>query len=133
MVNDSRGHDIGDQLLTGVAARLHGALSQGMTVPRFGRDEFAVVSEDTDAHRAEAVASDLLLALAEPFPVDGAAVHVAASVGIAVAPADADLTAMDLLRQAGTAVHAAKSSGRGRVCVFDATLEKDVEQPPRAC
>jgi diguanylate cyclase (GGDEF)-like protein/PAS domain S-box-containing protein len=131
MVNDSRGHGIGDQLLVGVGARLVAAVSGRATVARFGGDEFVVVSEDTDERRARTVARELLDALAEPFPIGGAAVHVAASIGVAVAGADAardpGAAAMDLLRHADTAVHAAKSAGRGRVHVFDRTLGEDVE------
>jgi diguanylate cyclase (GGDEF)-like protein/PAS domain S-box-containing protein len=127
MVNDSRGHGVGDQLLVGVGARLREAVPDHQTVARFGADEFVVLCEGADDHGAHAVARELLQALSEPFHIDGAPVHVAASIGVAVAPAVSALSATDLLRQADTALHAAKSGGRGRMQDFDQTLGADVE------
>jgi diguanylate cyclase (GGDEF)-like protein/PAS domain S-box-containing protein len=127
MVNDSRGHGVGDQLLIGVGTRLREAVADHQTVARFGADEFVILCEDADDDRAHAIARELLQALAEPFHIDGAPVHVAASIGVAVAPAHPALSATELLRQADTALHAAKSGGRGRVQGFDQTLGTDVE------
>jgi diguanylate cyclase (GGDEF)-like protein len=127
MVNASRGHDVGDRLLAGVGARLRAAVPGHQAVARCGDDEFAVVCEDTDEHQAHALARRLLDAVAEPFRVDGATVHLTASIGVAVAPAEPAVPATDLLRHADTAVHAGKSAGRGRVHVFQHTLDEDVE------
>jgi diguanylate cyclase (GGDEF)-like protein/PAS domain S-box-containing protein len=127
MVNDSRGHGVGDRLLVDVGARLLTAVSGLETVARFGGDEFAVLCQDTDEHRAHAIARDVLEALTGPFRVDDADVHIAASIGVAVAPAEPAVSAADLLRHAGTALHAAKSAGRGRVQVFEQTLGEDME------
>jgi diguanylate cyclase (GGDEF)-like protein len=127
MVNASRGHHVGDQLLAGVDARLRAAVSSRETVTRCGDDEFLVICEDTDEHQADALARYLLNALAEPFLVAGAAVHVTASIGVAVAPAEPAVPATDLLRHADTAVHAGKRAGRGRVHVFEQTLGEDLE------
>ena len=128
MVNASRGHGVGDQLLVGVAARLRAAVSGREAVARFGDDEFVVVCEDTDEHQAHALARYLLNTLTEPFQIDGAPVHVTASIGVAVAPADTVVAATDLLRHADTAVHAGKGAGRGRVHVFDPALGEDVAE-----
>jgi diguanylate cyclase (GGDEF)-like protein/PAS domain S-box-containing protein len=127
MVNDSRGHGVGDRLLVDAGARVLAAVSGRETVARFGGDEFAVVCEDADEQRAAAVARDVLDALAVPFRVDDADVHVSASVGVAVTPAAPAVPAVDLLRHADTALHAAKTAGRGRVQVFEETLGADVE------
>jgi diguanylate cyclase (GGDEF)-like protein/PAS domain S-box-containing protein len=127
MVNDSRGHGVGDRLLVDVAARMLAAVSSHETVARFGGDEFAVLCPDADEQRARLVAHDLLDALSDPFRVDDAAVHVSASIGVAVAERDAAVPAADLLRHADTALHAAKSAGRGRVQVYEQTLGEDVE------
>ena len=126
MVNASHGHDVGDQLLAGVGARLRAAVSPHQTVVRCGDDEFAVVCEDADVHQARALAGCLLDAVAEPFLVDDATVHLTASIGVAVAPAEPAVSAMDLLRHADTAVHAGKSAGRRRVHVFEQALGEDV-------
>ena len=126
MVNAAHGHDVGDQLLAGVGARLRAAVSPHQTVVRCGDDEFAVVCEDADVHEARALARCLLDAVAEPFLVDDATVHLTASIGVAVAPAEPAVSAMDLLRHADTAVHAGKSAGRRRVHVFEQALGEDV-------
>jgi diguanylate cyclase (GGDEF)-like protein len=127
LVNASRGHDVGDLVLAEVGARLRAAVSGRQTVSRCGDDEFAVVCEDTDVHRTHALARRLLDAVAEPFPVDDAPVHLTASIGVAVAPAGPAVPATDLLRPADTAVHAGKSTGRGRVHVFEPALDEDTE------
>jgi diguanylate cyclase (GGDEF)-like protein len=126
MVNASRGHDVGDQLLAGVGARLRAAVPGHQTVAHCGDDEFTVSARTpTSAPRTRwpAVCSTRWPSL----PHHGAAVRVTASIGVAVAPAQPAVAAMDLLRHADTAVHAGKSAGRGRVHVFEQTLDADVE------
>ena len=127
MVNNSRGHAVGDELLAAVGARLEAAVPRRSLVGRFGADEFAVVCEDSDEDRARRAAQDLLHVLAEPFLVDGASVHASASVGVAGTPAGSGMSASDLLRRADTAVQAAKHAGRGQVRVFDRALGEDVD------
>ncbi|WP_222263015.1 EAL domain-containing protein [Modestobacter marinus] len=126
MVNASHGHDVGDRLLAGIGARLRAAVSRRQIVARCGDDEFAVICEDTDELQAHALARRLLDAVAEPFLIGDGAVHVTASIGVAVAPAEPTVSAMDLLRRADTAVHAGKNAGRGRVHVFEQALGQDV-------
>ncbi len=125
LVNDSRGHDTGDHLLRAVAARLRTAARPHDTVARFGGDEFVVVCEDADAALGEELGQELLLALDEPFEVDGALVHVSASVGVVVSPSG---TGYDLLRFADMAMYSAKQAGRGRVRLFDRSLADQAEQ-----
>jgi diguanylate cyclase (GGDEF)-like protein/PAS domain S-box-containing protein len=124
LVNDSRGHRVGDQLLVGVAQRLTQAVRPTDTVARFGGDEFVVVCEDADEDTAVSLASEVLAALAEPVDVDGVPVHVRASIGVALSPA----TPEDLLRYADSAMYAAKTAGRGRVRLFDRALAGEAEQ-----
>src|SRR3712207_2200201 len=88
-------------------------------------DEFVVVCEQTSEHAAHALASFLRNLLAEPFRIDGATVHVTASIGVAAAPAGAPVSAADLLSQADTAVSAGKGAGGGRVRVYEQTLGDD--------
>ncbi|MBB3084101.1 EAL domain-containing protein [Geodermatophilus sabuli] len=126
MVNASRGHGVGDRLLVAIGARLRAAVSgQEETVARFGDDGFVVICEDTGDHSAHALACFLRNILAEPFRIDGAAVHVTASIGVASAPAEAAVSATDLLGRADTAVHTGKSAGRGRVHLYEQTLGDD--------
>ena len=126
VVNDARGHGTGDELLIEVARRLVDVVGPAATVARSGGDEFVVLVEDCDAACAQELAQAVFGALAEPFDVGGTPVGVSACVGVATA-GPATTSATDLLRYAGTAVHAAKATGRGRVRVFDRALAEDVE------
>ncbi|MGY1740077.1 MULTISPECIES: putative bifunctional diguanylate cyclase/phosphodiesterase [unclassified Blastococcus] len=118
VVNASRGHTAGDELLTAVAARLRTAVSGDDAVVRFGDDEFVVVCEDTGEHSANALACFLRNLLTEPYCIDGDTVRVTASIGVAAAGAEAAVPAAELLRRADTAAHAAKRAGEGQVHVF---------------
>jgi len=120
VVNDSLGHQVGDQALIAAAERLHAAVRPGDTVARLGGDEFVVLCEDL-ASDAEATAlSQRLQEVVAGSPllvVDGTEVVMTASVGIAVAaPGDGP---EDLLRNADTAMYRAKQRGRARHAVFD--------------
>ena len=126
LVNDSRGHDVGDQLLVLVAERLVRTVRPHDTVARFGGDEFVVICADTDVSDAEALAEEVVRVLSSPFEIGGGPVHAAASVGVATAAARS-CSAGDLLRYADTAMYSAKAAGRGRVRVFDPSLAADAE------
>lgn len=125
LVNDSRGHGSGDDLLVGVAERLRAAARPADTVARFGGDEFVVICEDVDTRAAEHIAQQLLAALDDPLDLDFGPVHITASVGVAVSPAQ---SASDLLRFADAAMYAAKAAGRGRVRQFDRSLSEAAER-----
>jgi diguanylate cyclase (GGDEF)-like protein len=109
-VNDSLGHQIGDQLLVQVGVRLGQDLRVGDLLVRLGGDEFAVLLEDAGPERAVAVAGRVRAALAEPFTLGDTAVHSTVSIGIALFPGDGhDLPT--LLRKADIAMYKAKASG----------------------
>ena len=111
-VNDTLGHDVGDELLRVVGARLQGVVRASDTVARLGGDEFAALLPATDADGAVDVAAKLLGALAEPLALEGQRLDVGASIGIAVGPAHgADGGA--LLRHADVAMYSAKRAGDG--------------------
>ena len=129
VINDSLGHAAGDRLLREVADRLQAGTPPVDLLARLGGDEFAVV---TDAERAPELAAGLVDALERPFVVDGREVTVGASVGIALRTGD-DVgddpqslgAAVDaLLREADTAMYAAKRAGDGPVVVFRDTLRR---------
>ena len=122
-VNDGLGHAVGDRLLCLVAARLRGVLRAEDSACRLGGDEFAFLLEDANAARAERVAERILAALAAPFELGEGTATLSASVGIAVRSgpideADAVAAADELLRDADTAMYAAKAVGKGRVRLF---------------
>ncbi|HEX2206786.1 MAG TPA: EAL domain-containing protein [Longimicrobium sp.] len=122
VVNDSLGHHVGDQLLDGVARRLENGLRSADTVARLGADVFAVLLDELrDPAEARAVADRVHEALAEPFTLAGRAVFATASIGIAGAGEGA--TAEVLVRDAETAMYRAKSRGRARSEMFDATMQ----------
>ena len=119
-VNDSWGHDTGDQLVIEVAARLRAALPAGVPPARVGGDDFliAFVGDDATArHLVETVRS----CFARPLPVRDTEVVITASIGLAHAPGGGDpaATAEALLRDADTAMYQAKVAGRGRYAVFE--------------
>jgi diguanylate cyclase (GGDEF)-like protein/PAS domain S-box-containing protein len=117
-VNDSLGHDAGDQLLIAVAKRLEFQGRSSDTVARIGGDEFGILLEDdADEARARALAERALAAFAVPFDVQGREVFIRASVGIALSvPGHSETD--ELIRNADTAMYAAKAAGKGRYEFF---------------
>ena len=111
-VNDTYGHDAGDELLRHVADRLRALLRPGDTAARLGGDEFAVLCEDLDPPQAAVVARRLRRAAATPFRLAGHAVTLSAAVGTGTAPpvdpAQPALDAAGLLREADQDMYAAK-------------------------
>jgi diguanylate cyclase (GGDEF)-like protein len=127
-VNDTLGHDHGDELLKVVAERLGGVLREGDTLARLGGDEFAVVLTGLP-HRGAAVetASRLQDALRRPFALRGIAVELDASVGVALCPEHGrDVTT--LIQRADVAMYDAKTS-QGRVETY--SVERDPYSPAR--
>jgi len=125
-VNDTLGHDVGDELLRAVAGRLRGAIRRDDVVARLGGDEFAVLVEDIRTGRvAEQLAEHLCGALAAPFAVRGRTVAVRASIGIALGPHPSDDPQL-LLRDADVAMYRAKSDRPGSFVVFDQPMRDAV-------
>jgi diguanylate cyclase (GGDEF)-like protein/PAS domain S-box-containing protein len=118
-VNDSRGHLVGDRVLTAVARRLaKTAAKHTALLARLAGDEFVVLLTG-QAGRLHQVAEDLLAALASPIQLDDRqSVHVRASAGVVELPV-LDANADELLRAADLALHAAKEDGRGQVVAHD--------------
>jgi diguanylate cyclase (GGDEF)-like protein/PAS domain S-box-containing protein len=117
-VNDSFGHEAGDELLVAVARRLRAAVRGTDLVGRFGGDEFLVLSDDlTEAKDAAQLAWRLAGALHAPFAIAGREVTVTASFG-AVYSNDLDEPDEDLVRKADAAMYSAKHRGTNRVALF---------------
>jgi diguanylate cyclase (GGDEF)-like protein/PAS domain S-box-containing protein len=124
VVNDSLGHAAGDELLVAAAQRLCIDVRPGDIVARLGGDEFVVALSSASQREADAVASRLLDSFREPVLVAGRRLVVSASIGLALA--DADATAETLLRDADAALYLAKDHGRDQVARFDDELRRDV-------
>jgi diguanylate cyclase (GGDEF)-like protein/PAS domain S-box-containing protein len=123
LVNDSYGHDVGDQLLLRAAERISAALRPGDTAARFGGDEFAVLCEDIyGPSHADQIAQDIARTLAVPFELgkpdtESARVFLTSSIGIAL-PSDVAASSESLLRDADAALNRAKDEGRARHVLF---------------
>ncbi|MEA2216193.1 MAG: hypothetical protein QOK19_1754, partial [Solirubrobacteraceae bacterium] len=125
VINDSLGHDVGDELLIQVATRLTGLLRDSDTLGRLGGDEFVVVAESgADPAQHVRLAERCGAALEEPFVIRGDELVISASIGIACGNGDADGHA--LIRDADAAMYRAKNLGRGRCELFDAELREQV-------
>jgi len=124
LVNDSLGHDAGDDLLVVLGGRVTGCARSSDTVARLGGDEFAILLEDAVSEEsALALAERILAALKQPFEVRGREVFVSASVGIALDDGSA-AQPDDLIRNADTAMYAAKADGKGKCVVFQPAMHR---------
>lgn len=111
-VNDSHGHDAGDEVLRVVSKRMSHAVRSGDVLCRLGGDEFALILPQLpNALVAEQLALRLIAAVREPLHVDGVVMPVGATVGLAFCPVDAS-TAPELLNMADAAMYAAKRAGK---------------------
>ena len=129
-VNDTLGHDGGDQLLRVTASRLRACVRECDTVARLGGDEFVVLLTGLPSpQQAAKLAGQILASLAQPFQIDGTECFIGASIGISVFPADGT-TAEELLKHADIAMYRAKAAGRGRFVFFEDSM--NVEQRERA-
>ncbi len=118
-VNDSLGHDAGDELLAAVAQRLRGCLRAEDTAARLGGDEFVVLLASlSDAGEAIQVAERIVERLETPFRVGGREVRISTSVGIALSQ-PAEGRPIDLLREADGAMYRAKARGVGCYALAD--------------
>ncbi len=117
-VNDSLGHDVGDELLTAVARRLSDVVGEHL-VARLGGDEFALLVEHTDgADGVVSLATATQRALAEPFAVAGHRVVLGASVGVVERSVEG-VTPAELMKAADVTLYWAKEAGSGRCEVYD--------------
>jgi diguanylate cyclase (GGDEF)-like protein len=117
-VNDSHGHQIGDELLRNIADRLRGCADRDDFAARLGGDEFALIKACTnDLTELSRWAEHLLQVLSAPVQCNGQEISIGASIGISVAP-DHGAGVDDLLKRADTAMYAAKSEGRRMVRLF---------------
>lgn len=119
VINDTLGHDVGDELLKAVAARLTTCVRTGDTVARQGGDEFIIVlTEIAQADDATQVAEKIIRAGSDPVRVGGHELSVSTSIGIAVYPVDGTDDALELMKKADASMYAAKGAGGNAFRMF---------------
>ncbi len=122
-INDTRGHDAGDQLLKAVGRRLQSHVRGSDTVARLGGDEFTItLAELHDLGSVTDLAQKLCDDLARPFMVGEEMAYISASIGITIFPRDAS-TAGELLRNADQAMYRSKERGRNRFAYFKSSMQ----------
>lgn len=131
-LNDSRGHDMGDLLLTAVAQRLLSAVRLNDTVARQGGDEFVILvsdlghSAEEGAQQAAQLGEKLRSALSEAFDLNGVEYYCKTSIGVSLFQ-ERD-TAVTLLKHADLALYQAKGAGRDQLQFFDPVMQAELEQ-----
>ncbi len=117
-INDSLGHDKGDQVLTTVSSRLVACMRDGDTVARLGGDEFVILLNNlTREEDAATIASKIIACFQQPLAVNDHELYITASIGISLYPQDGD-DGNALLKNADTAMYRAKDTGRNSFAVL---------------
>jgi diguanylate cyclase (GGDEF)-like protein len=126
-VNDTLGHQAGDELIKIVARRLQSQMRPDTLLSRYGGDEFAILWLASGANAGTALAERIHRAFSSPFEVNGHRLYITASAGIATSSSSS--TAVDqLVRQADIALYEAKSQGRNRAVFFDDDMGRRVDE-----
>lgn len=126
IINDSLGHDVGDELLCAIARRLKSGVREVDTVARIGGDEFVVILESvSNPQDIQFVADNLLKLVSQPVDLRGNVLTVTTSIGISVYPVDGD-DASALLKHADLAMYEAKGAGPGRALRYNDAMSAKV-------
>jgi diguanylate cyclase (GGDEF)-like protein len=127
VINDTLGHPVGDSLLRAVADRLSTAVRGIDTVARLGGDEFAIIQADLSSpDQAAVLAERIIVAMREPYDIDGHRVVAGTSIGIAIAPRDG-ASSDALLMNADIALYLAKADRRGAYRFFEPEMDRQVQ------
>jgi len=122
-INDTLGHQVGDELLKAIAARLRGCMREIDTVARIGGDEFAIVQASiAEPEQAATLARRLGDVIREPYDVNGHVLIVDTSIGIAIAPDDGTCP-HELMKNADMALYGTKAEGRGTYRFFEPEMD----------
>ncbi len=127
-INDSLGHDVGDQVLQIEAQRLSRCMRQSDIVARMGGDEFIVFTEPMkDESRAAFLAQKIIEELSKPLEIDGVQLQLTSSIGIAMYPTDG-MDRVTLMKKADTAMYEAKDNGKDAFCYFSPQMMIDASK-----
>ncbi len=127
-VNDTMGHQAGDELLNLVSSRLQRIIGDKGEIGRLGGDEFQIILPDVDDRGALGeLAAKIIHVISQPYPIDNKRAIIGTSVGIAIAPYDG-LEREDLVHSSDLALYAAKNGGRGQYRFYSADLKDEAEE-----
>lgn len=127
-VNDTMGHQAGDELLKTVAERLTSIVGDRGEVGRLGGDEFQIILPDVDDRgKLGELADKIIQIVSQPYPIDGKRAVIGTSIGIAIAPYDG-LESEELIHASDLALYAAKHGGRGQFRFYAADLKDEEEE-----
>lgn len=126
-VNDTLGHEVGDQLLVEVSRRLHRKRETQAIISRLAGDEFAAIHLVSCPDITRTIAKEITAALKEPFSLGNNTVRISASIGIAFAPQHAS-TPETILRHSDIALYRAKASGRGVTVIYDEGMAAELNE-----
>lgn len=126
-VNDTLGHDVGDEVLITTAKRLTGALRDNDLAARLGGDEFVVMLVDIEKEQVEAITRRIFKTINQPFTFEGHEIYVSSSMGVCIYPDDG--TAIEtLIKQADVALYHAKEHGRNHYQFYSESLNKTINE-----
>ncbi|GAA3628202.1 hypothetical protein GCM10022223_51930 [Kineosporia mesophila] len=134
LINDSLGHEAGDELLVLTAERLRASCRRGDVVARLGGDEFIVAGSFATPGQAQELAERIAVELERPLTIKSREVVVSASIGVALNTVEDAVPGPGtdtLLQRADLAMYASKRSGRARLSVFDTQMQLDVDRKMR--
>ena len=127
-VNDTMGHQAGDNLLQQVAERLRNVIGDRGEIGRLGGDEFQIILPDMDDRgKLGELADKVIQIISQPYPIDDKRAIIGTSVGVAIAPYDG-LESEELVRASDLALYAAKNGGRGQFRFYSADLRDEEEE-----
>jgi len=133
-INDSLGHEFGDNLLKKVASRLHSNFREIDSISRFGGDEFVILINDLSSDKeksltlVEKLVNKLLTLLAQPYSILQHELFVSASIGVTVFPTEDNHTAEDIIKRADIAMYAAKEKGKGTFQFYHPEMQEKAHQ-----
>lgn len=127
-INDTLGHDFGDDLLSMTSLKIGALLSSNDTLSRVGGDEFLIFSENVRTQtRAMQLAADMIEAFKKPFQIKGEQIYVSLSIGIALYPKNGDSTSV-LIKNADIAMYKSKYTGKNKYTLFDKSMENELHR-----
>ncbi|MBB5173400.1 bifunctional diguanylate cyclase/phosphodiesterase [Texcoconibacillus texcoconensis] len=124
-VNDTMGHDVGDQLLIEAGERFKACLKDDHTIARVGGDEFMVMLPNVTEEEAVSIGESLIAAIKKPFVLEEVTFHLSVSIGVSMYRGGEDETVNTLTKKADTAMYYIKDRGKDNLIVYDHSMEED--------